>query len=545
VKTGEAEVSAKRFALTAALLAATALSAVSAEAGTLRWVRSSDALTIDPHGQNEGPTHALNNHIYEPLVTRGQGTAMIPALATSWRTLPNDPTVWEFKLRQNVKFHNGAAFNADDVVFSLNRAMGPTSDMKGLLSSVDSVTKIDDTTVHVKTKGPNPLLPNNLTNTFIMDKGWAETNNATKAQDFKNKEENFAVRNANGTGAFQLASREPDVRTVMKRNENYWGRGEVPLEISELIYTPIKADATRVAALLSGEADFVQDVPVQDIERLKNTPNLRITTGPENRTIFFGMDVGSADLKTDNVEGKNPFADKKVRQAMNMAINRQAIQRVVMRGQSVPTGVIMPPFVNGWTPELDKAPAPDVNRAKALLKEAGYENGFQITLHCPNDRYINDEGICQAVVGMLGQAGIKVNLVSQSKTLHFPLVQKNPPETEFFLVGWGVPTFDSEYILSFLYHTREGRYGSWNALRYSNADLDKKIESLSNEVDVNRRNATIAEIWNTVKEETLYLPIHHQAIAYGMRNTFEVPVDPENQPQLKYVAFKGHVSAVT
>jgi ABC-type transport system substrate-binding protein len=184
--------------------------------------------------------------------------------------------------------------------------------------------------------------------------------------------------------------------------------------------------------------DFVQDVPVQDIERLKNTPSLRVTTGPENRTIFFGMDVGSKDLKGDNVEGKNPLADKRVRQAMNTALNRQAIQRVVMRGQSVPTGVIMPPFVNGWTPELDKAPAPDVNRAKALLKEAGYENGFQITMHCPNDRYVNDEGICQAVVGMLGQAGIKVNLVSQSKTIHFPLITKDPTETDFFLYGWGV-----------------------------------------------------------------------------------------------------------
>jgi peptide/nickel transport system substrate-binding protein len=169
-----------------------------------------------------------------------------------------------------------------------------------------------------------------------------------------------------------LVSREPDVRTVMRRNDAYWGKGaDVPLEISELIYTPIKSDATRVAALLSGEVDFVQDVPVQDIERLKGTPNLRVTAGPENRTIFFGMDVGSKDLKTDNVEGKNPLADKKVRQAMNMAVNRAAIQRVVMRGQSVPTGVIMPPFVNGWTPELDKAPAPDVNRAKAMLAEAG------------------------------------------------------------------------------------------------------------------------------------------------------------------------------
>ncbi|CAA9324461.1 MAG: ABC transporter, substrate-binding protein (cluster 5, nickel/peptides/opines) [uncultured Microvirga sp.] len=529
-----------RTAFALSLAAATALTAVSAEARTLRWARSGDSLTLDPHAQNEGPTHALGHHLYEPLVVRNIKGELTPALATSWRVLPNDPTTWEFKLREGVKFHNGAAFNADDVVFSLQRAAAPTSDMKGLLTSMDSVTKVDDTTVHVKTKGPSPLLVNNLTNTFMMDKEWSEQNNVQKPQDFKNKEENFSVRNANGTGPFQLVSREPDVKTVMRRNEAYWGKGaDVPLEVSEIIYTPIKADATRVAALLSGEVDLVQDVPVQDIERLKGTQNLRVTTGPENRTIFFGMDVGSKDLKTDNVEGKNPFADKKVRQAMNMAINRTAIQRVVMRGQSVPTGVIMPPFVNGWTKELDQAPPPDVAKAKAMLTEAGYPNGFQVTLNCPNDRYVNDEGICQAVAGMMGQIGIKTNLVSQSKTLHFPLVQKNPPETEFFLIGWGVPTFDSEYIFSFLHHTRDAKFGSWNALRLSDAALDKEIEALSSETDAAKRNASIAAIWKKVQDEAYYLPIHHQMLAYAMKNALDVPVDPENQPKMKYVSFKG------
>ena len=263
--------SMKIMALAAALAASTALTALApqAEARTLRWARSGDALTLDPHAQNEGPTAALNHHIYETLVARNQKGDLVAGLATAWRVLPEDPKTWEFKLRQGVKFHDGAEFDADDVVFSLNRAMQPTSDYKGLLTSVENVSKADAATVLVKTKGPNPLLVNNLTNLFMLDKGWAEKNNAVKVQDFKNKEENFAVRNANGTGPFILVSREPDVKTVMKRNENYWGKGEVPLEITEIVYTPIKADATRMAALLSGEIDFVQDVPVQDIERLK------------------------------------------------------------------------------------------------------------------------------------------------------------------------------------------------------------------------------------------------------------------------------------
>ena len=240
-----------------------------------------------------------------------------------------------------MKFHNGEDFTADDVVFSYQRALAPTSDYKGYLAITKETVKVDDLTVQIKTKGPNPLVADNLTSVFIMSKKWAEANNATKPQDFKNKEENFAVRNANGTGPFVLVSREPDVKTVVKRNEAYWGRREVPLEITELVLTTIKQDATRVAALLSGEVDVVQDVPVQDIERLKGSPNLRVTEGPENRTIFFGFDVGSAELASSDVKGKNPFADVRVRQAVNIAINRQAIQRVVMRGQAVPAGSIV------------------------------------------------------------------------------------------------------------------------------------------------------------------------------------------------------------
>jgi peptide/nickel transport system substrate-binding protein len=523
----------KRFAV--GMLAATALSITAADARSIKWARSGDALTLDPHAQNEGPTANVNRQIYEPLVERDRTGKLLPTLAVSWK-ITDDPTVWEFKLRQGVKFHNGAAFDADDVVFSLDRARQPTSDYKGYLTSVEKVTKVDAHTVHIKTKGPNPILVQNLTNLFMMDKEWSEANNTQKVQDFKNKEENFAVRNANGTGPFALASREPDVKTVFKRHEAYWGRREFPVEITELTLTPIKADATRVAALLSGEVDFVQDVPVQDVERLKSAPKVTVTVGPENRTIFLGMDVGSKELRSSDVKGKNPFADQRVRQAMNMSINRDAIQRVVMRTQSVPAGAIVPPFVNGYTKQLDTAPKPDNAKAKALLAEAGYPNGFSVSFHCPNDRYLNDEAICQAAVGMLGQIGIKANLVSQSKSLHFPLIQK--AEIDFYLLGWGVPTYDSEYILSFLYHTRTDKYGSWNATRYSNAEADKLIEALSSETDLAKRNAAIAKLWQTLGPEALYLAIHHQVLAHAMKSDLDIPVHPENQTFFKMVSFR-------
>ncbi len=529
----------RNLTLAAALFGVSVLALGAAEARPVKWASAGDALTIDPHGQNEGLTTTVVQHMYEALTERDHAGKLHPLLASSWKVLPDDPTTWEFKLQEGVKFHDGSPFTADDVVFSYERAMQPTSDFKGYLTSVEKVSKVDDLTVRIKTKGPNPLLVNNTTSIRILNKAWAEKNNATKAQDFKNKEENYAVRNANGTGPFVLVTREADVKTVMKRNENYWAKAKVPLEITELTYVPIKQDATRIAALLSGEVDLVQDVPVQDIARLKGQPKVRVTTGPENRTIFFGMDVASKDLKGDNVEGKNPFADKRVRQAMNMALNRQAIQRVVMRGESIPTGVILPPFANGWTKELDAAPATDVAKAKALLAEAGYPNGFSITLHCPNDRYINDEGICQAAVGMFGQIGVKVNLVSQSKSIHFNLIQKNPPETEFYLVGWGVPTFDSDYVFSYMYHSRTGSQGSWNATGYADKDVDAQIQSLSKEIDIAKRDATIAQIWAKLKDETVYLPIHHQTLSYGMNSTLDVPVDVQNQPKLKMVSFKG------
>ncbi len=509
----------------------------SAEARSVKWARSGDSLTLDPHAQNEGPTHVLNHHIYEPLIIRDNQGKPLPALAESW-TITADPLTWEFRLRKGVKFHDGAPFTVDDVIYSYERARQPTSDMKSLLSAVDTLTKVDDHTLRIKTKGPNPIFPANLTDLFIMNKAWTEKNNAGKVQDYKAKEENFSVRNANGTGPFSLVSREPDVKTVLKRNDNYWGKGQVPLEITELTYLPIKADATRVAALLSGEVDFVQDLPVQDIQRLSSDPKLQINIGPENRSIFLGMNVADKELKTSDIKGRNPFAEKKIRHAVNMTVNRSAIQRVTMRGQSIPTGIIAPPGVNGYTKELDQIPTADAAKAKALLAEAGYPEGFSVSFHCPNDRYLNDEAICQAVVGQLATIGIKANLVSQSKSIHFPLIQKNPPETDFYLLGWGVPTFDSHYVFTLLYHTRTDKEGGWNATRYSNPDIDKLTVALTQETDLTKRNQMIGQIWKVLQDETIYIPIHIQTLAYAMKPDLDIPVDISNQPKLKFAKFK-------
>ncbi len=513
---------------TAVLLSTTAL----AQAETLRWARAGDALTLDPHAQNEGPTSALAHQIMETLVMRDMEGTLVPSLATEWGPSEANPNVWVFKLREGVTFHDGAAFDSSDVKFSLDRAMSEDSDYKELLASVKEVRAPDALTVEIETNGPNPIMPNNLTNLFIMDQDWAVANNATKVQDYEGGEDTFAAKNANGTGPYKLVSREPDVKTVLTINDTYWGKGEFPMEVTEIIYTPIQNAATRVAALLSGEVDFIQDVPVQDLSRVSGTDGLDVRTAPQNRVIFFGMNSGDDDLKTDNIEGKNPFADVRVRQAMNMAINRDAIKQVVMRGQSAPAGMIAPPFVNGWNEAMDSSSKTDIEAAKALMAEAGYGDGFSITLNCPNDRYINDEAICQAAVGMYAQIGVTVNLDARPKAQHFPLI--NTLETDFYMLGWGVPTYDSEYIFNFLVHGRDEKYGSWNGIRYDNAELNAKIEALASETDLPKRDAMINEIWQVVQNEALYVPIHHQVLNWGMKSKVDTIVAADDTAKFKY-----------
>lgn len=523
-----------KFFIRAALLAAVCIAASAAEAHTLRWARSQDASTLDPHASNTGANNALLHSIYEPLVVRNGEGKLSPALAVSWRVLPDDPAVWEFKLRPDVRFHDGSAFTADDVVFSLSRARMPASDWRSVLLGIDAVTAVDDLTVHIRTTSPDALLAENLTNLFIMDRGWAEAHGAAAPQNLKDQAETWATRHANGTGPYLVASREPGVRTVLTRNEAYWGRDEAPLAVSEIIYRPIPEHPTRIAALLSNEVDFVQDVPVHDIARLKATRGIKVYAGQENRVIFLGFNLGRPELASSDVKDRNPFQDRRVRQAVNLAINREAIQRLTMRGHSTPVGILATPLTAGWSAELGAPPPFDPARAKQLLAAAGFPHGFSVTLHCPNDRYVNDEGICQSVVGMLGRVGIRARLASQSHTVLFPALHRG--ECDVFLLGWGITTFDSFYVFNNLYRSRTETHGAWNVAGFSDPEIDALIDGLAGEVDSSKRNAAIVALWQRLKEETVYVPLHIQGVAYAMRNGFDVPYDVTNHPRIKQVA---------
>lgn len=516
---------------TAAVAALMAAAPVSAE--TLNWARGSDVQTLDPHAYNEGITHAFNHQIYEPLVARSDDGKLIGVLATGWKMLPDEPGIWEFTLRPDVTFHDGAPLTADDVVFSIQRAMSDTSNVRSLLTAVDAVTAPDEHTVRIATKGVSPLLVNNLVNIFIMNRAWAEANDAAAPQDFKSGKENFAARNENGTGAYRLVSREADRRTELVAYDKYWGIGEFPLDIDRIVYTPIQSPATRVSALISGEVNFLQDVPPQDIAKLEQNPDLRVVRGPENRTIFFGVNMGADKLTYGEARG-NPFADKRVRHAMNMAIDREVIGKAIMRGESIPLGTIAPPFINGYTEEMGKLPPVDIEKAKQLMSEAGYGDGFSVTLNCTNDSFVNDERICQALVGMMAKIGIKVHLDVQPAGVVFPMVGNG--NTDFYLMGWGASTFDSQYIFDNLVHSRSEGRGAWSSVNFNNAEIDAKIATLGSEADIEKRNATIAEIWEVVQDESFYLPIHAQMLARAAHKNIRITPNLSNSVFVKTIS---------
>ena len=518
----------KVFVAIAAGLLATTTFIGAANAETVRWARSFDSLTLDPHSQNSGVTHNFNRHIYDTLVGRDMEGNFEPRLATDWYLKEGDDTVWVFELREGVTFHNGNPFTAEDVVFSIERAKSDNSNMRQLHADVESVTAIDDYTVEVQMSGPSPLYPNNITNTFIMDREWSEEHDLQEVQDFAAGEENYAVRNANGTGPYTLVSRDPDVRSVLTFNEDYWG--ETP-QVTDIEYVVISDNATRIAALLSGEVDFVQDVPFQDVERLAATEGVTVETGPENRVAFFGYKVSEEPLVSSNITDVNPLSDPRVREAISLVVDREAIRQVVMRGYSVPTCTLAPLRVNGWTEENHECPEVDVDRALALMEEAGYADGFSIALDAANNTPGNDEAVAQAVVGMLGQIGIDVSLTSRPQAQHSPLITS--AQSEFYIMSWGVPTFDSAYIFNDLVHSREGSYGTYNPTGFANAEVDAMIESLGTEVDTEARDQTIAQIWDIVQEERIYLPMHNNPLAYVMREGFHLPVHPENQPLMQ------------
>lgn len=478
-----------------------------------RWAAQGDPQTMDPHSQNEGLTNSVNSQVYEFLMIRDRSLKLGPGLAIEWRQ--TDPLTWVFKLRPNVKFHDGTPFTAEDVVFSVNRARHPNSQIAVYANQVGTVRRIDDLTVEFRLAQPNPIFLDHPNSIMIMSKTWSEKHNVTTPLDYKNKEEKYTSLHANGTGPFRLISRQPDVKTIWKRNEAWWGKAEG--NITSVTFTPIKADATRVAALISGEVDFILDPPPQDIERLEKTASTKVINGVENRVIFIGMDQARDELLYSNVKGKNPFKDRRVRQAMYQAIDIEAIKTRLMRNQAFPTGGITPSPLGAFNdPAIERRRPYDVNAARRLMQEAGYGNGFEVTIHCPNNRYINDEKICQALAAMWAQIGIRVRLDAQPRAVYFPRLDKL--EVSLYMLGWGGAITDAETTLTPVLRNRGDKgVGAYNYGNYRNDRLDQAAAASSRETDPKKREALIKQALLAHNEEINHIPLHRQVIPWAAR----------------------------
>ncbi len=515
-----------------ALLAGLALAP--AQANTLRWAAQNDILTLDPHSQNHATTNAILQHAYEGLTRYNAKYEPEPALATKWTYI--SPTQVRFDLRKGVRFHDGSPFTADDVVFSFARIKQPQGTMSIYVSGIADIKKVDDNTVDFILAGPNPLLLRNIGDFFIMSKTWADKNKTANVQDYKAKEENFASRNVNGTGGYKITGWTPDQRVTLVANPDWWDKANAS-NVTEVVYNPIKSDSTRVAALLSGDVDMVTDLPTQDVTRLRGDSKLKVVDGHEVRTIFIAMDQFSPELKYSDVKGKNPFKDKRVREALNLAVDREAIKRATMRGLSLPAGIMVAPGVNGHSPDIDTVLKPDLDKAKRLLAEAGYPNGFEFQLNCPNNRYVNDEEICQNLVSMWARAGVKVKLAAEGMATFIQKVQNF--DSSAYMLGWGVATFDAQYSLQSLVRTRtSGADGNFNFGRTSDAKVDQLVDAMKTETDIAKRNAMIREALVRTRDEYLYVPLHHQLRPWAMKTGFTTLHRADDRPAARFTSMK-------
>jgi peptide/nickel transport system substrate-binding protein len=522
----------------AAVLAAVVAAGVAAPASakTFRWANDGDANSMDPYARQETFLLSFDSNMYEPLVTRDKNLKLEPALATEWSQPA--PDVWRFKLRHGVKFQDGTPFNADDVVFSFERVTGPGSNLSGAVATVKEVKKIDDYTVDFITKGPDPILPDEITVWDIMSKAWCEKNNAVRTADLTKNEENYATNHANGTGPFMLKDRQPDVQTILVKNPNWWGKPEHNLD--EVIFRRVAEARTRVAGLLSGDLDMIYTVPPQDTDRIAKTPHMKIIQGPELRTIYLGFDVARPELLESNVKGKNPFKDIRVRKAFYQAIDEDAIKSKVMRGFASPTGLMVGPGINGFDPAMNKRLLPyDPEAAKKLLAEAGYPNGFEVGMDCPNDRYINDEGICTAVVAMLAKIGVKVNALIQTRAKYFAKILGPGYNTSFFMLGWTPATYDAHNMLINLMVARTGKgRGDYNSGGYTNPKLETLVDQIQTETDKEKRLAELHQALEIVKDDVATIPLHQQVLVWAVRDNVDLVQRADNYFQLRYVKMK-------
>ena len=519
-----------------ALLPALLLGLAPADVGaqTLRWASQGDPLTMDPHSQNEGLTNAVNGQVYERLTRRNRQLEIVPSLATEWQQ--TGPTTWRFRLREGVRFHDGTPLTADDVVFSVQRAKDPVSTFSVYANALGTPVALDPRTVEFRLPQVNPVFLQHLDSIFVMSRAWAEKHRVTRPLDFKSREESHASFHANGTGPFVLVSRQPGIRTSFRRNAAWWSRPEG--NVQEISYAPIANDATRLAALVSGEIDFVLDPAPRDVPRLRSTSGVRIVEGPENRVIFIGMDQHRDELLHGSVKDRNPFKDLRVRRALYHAVDVETMRTKLMNGLSVPTGGNTPsPLAAYGDADIERRLPFDLALARRLMAEAGYPDGFEVTLDCPNNRYVNDEEICIALAGMWAQIKVRVRVNAMPRATYFPKLEKW--DTSLYMLGWGGAVTDAETTLTPVMRNPGPKgEGLYNYGRSRNDRFDALAAQSTTEADPKKRESLIRAALREWKDQVHTIPLHRQVIPWAARAHVDAVHRADNWLEVDWVRLR-------
>jgi peptide/nickel transport system substrate-binding protein len=514
--------------------------------------------TLDPYTVDETFTHGMLGSIYEGLTRRGPNLEIVPGLAERWELV--EPTRWRFHLRRGVTFHGGEPFTADDVIFSAERVVKPTSDLRPRIPAGARFVKVDEHTVDVVLQTPNPILVADWDTFYIMSRSWTERNNATEPVSARASQPGFSSLNANGTGPFRVALHQPGVRTEFVRNPTWWNDANRRHNLDRVIFTPIVNDATRVAALLSGEVDWIDPVPVQDQDRVNGNAATRVMSGPETRTMYLGMDQRREALlppaeippAPPGVErlAANPFKDVRVRRAFYQSVDIDLIVQRIMRGQARPSALMIDPLLfPRHAAEFRRLPF-DPAEAERLLDQAGYPrqggpqgNRFTVGLDCPNDRYVNDGPICQAVIAMLARVGIRiVPMITPRAQFFGKILSSGGFNTNFYLLGSTPGTNDSHTVLQLLHMCRDDRgtggIGSANVGGYCNPAVDALARRILVENDPVARDGLIREAWRITTDDVAFIPLHQQALSWGVSRRVEMAQRPDNLIMLYHVMMR-------
>jgi peptide/nickel transport system substrate-binding protein len=497
-----------RRLLRCAAIALLVLVPLAVEAKTLRMAYDADPTSLDPHEQLSSATLQISHLTFDPLLRFRQDFSLEPRLATSWEKIDEKTT--RFHLRPGVHFHSGRTLSAEDVVWTFNR-LKQSPDFKALFEPFSEAKAVDDLTVDLITKGPYPLVLNLATYIFPMDREfYAGVDERGQPEDAIVKQgASFASNHASGTGPFIVTDREQGVRLEFKRFGDYWDKASRG-NVDKIVFTPIKEAATRVAALLAGDVDFIAPVPPTDFARVKSDSCCTLITMPSTRILTF-------ELNQARVEA---FKDPRVRLAINLAINRQGIVEKILRGFGTPAGQLSPESFAGYDPAL--VPRYDLDKAKALMQEAGYGGGFSVTMMAPNNRYIEDARIAEAVAAMLAKINVKVDLQTMPKAQYWQRFDARAGD--IMMIGWQSDTEDSANFYEFLVMTPDKAtgYGQYNAGNYSNPEVDRLTLESQSMTDPKTRAEVLRKIERILYDDAALVPLHWQHLSWAARNNVRI-----------------------